>query len=142
MKIEKKPLIPNRLRKIEGSFAFLPHAFISKGFWASLTTQEILLYVLLVLVGDHHGLSYYSQDKLCILLRMDMEDFMAARNSLIKKSLIAFDGFLFQVLSLPDKPLTVDSKPLETPRDFRERDPFTIRGVIHNTLKSDKREVS
>ena len=75
MKIEKKPLIPNRLRKIEGSFAFLPHAFISKGFWASLTTQEILLYVLLVLVGDHHGLSYYSQDKLCILLRMDMEDF-------------------------------------------------------------------
>lgn len=34
--IEKTPLIPDRVRKIHGSFAFIEHRFLRDGFWASL----------------------------------------------------------------------------------------------------------
>jgi hypothetical protein len=34
---------------------------------------------------------------------MDIEDYIEARNSLISKDLIAFDGTVFQVLELPEK---------------------------------------
>ena len=40
------------------------------------------------------GLSYYSYDKICTLLAMDVDEYIGARNALIEKDLIAFDGFL------------------------------------------------
>jgi len=135
MTIEKKPLLPDRVRKIEGGFSFIPHSFLQRGFVTSLNQQELLLYLLLVLVGDRTGLSYYSQDKLCTMLRMSLDELMTARNNLIEKSLIAFDGFLFQVLSLPDKPITAAPKPLMSQPDFEREDPLTIRKIIHQSLK-------
>jgi hypothetical protein len=66
-----------------------------------------LLYVFLVLVADRHGLSYYSYDKICTLLRFKLDASLVARNGLITKDRIAFDGHLFQVLALPDKPVVV-----------------------------------
>ena len=99
--IEKSPLCPERVRKITGSFAFLEHRFLRDGFWSSLSQHELLLYVFLVLVADRNGLSYYSFDKICSLLQLSLDDYLLARNALIHKDLIAFDGHLFQVLSLP-----------------------------------------
>ena len=58
--IEKSPLCPERVRKINGSFAFIEHRFIRDGFWSSLSQHELLLYVFLVLVADRNGLSYGS----------------------------------------------------------------------------------
>jgi hypothetical protein len=134
MKITKQPIIPDRVRKIEGSFSFMPHKFLTNGFLTSLNQHELLLYFLLVLVGDRQGLSYWSQDRLCIMLRMNLDDFIAARNGLIEKSLIAFDGFMFQVLSLPEKPLTVPTRPLRTQEDFENNDPLTIRQIITQAI--------
>ena len=133
MKIYKQPILPDRVRKIDGSFSFIPHRFLTQNFFSSLGQHELLLYFLLVLVGDRQGLSYYSQDRLCILLRMDIDDFIIARNSLIEKSLIAFDGFMFQVLSLPEKPPS-PAKPLVSRQDFEKSDPFTIRQIITESL--------
>lgn len=135
MKIEKKPLIPDRVRKIEGGFSFIPHSFVTRRFVTSLNQHELLLYFLLVLVGDRQGLSYYSQDKLCTMLRMSLDEFVVARNSLIEKSLIAFDGFMFQVLSLPEKPIIRQPKPLTSQEDFEREDPVTIRQIIQQSLK-------
>jgi len=102
MKIEKKPISQHRIRKIKGSFAFIEHRFLRHGFWAMLNHHEILLYLFLVLVSDRQGLSYYSYDKICTILRISLEQYIAARNALIEKDMIAFDGTLFQVLSLPE----------------------------------------
>jgi hypothetical protein len=99
--IEKAPLCPQRVRKITGSFAFIEHRFLRDGFWTSLSHHELLLYVFLVLVADRDGLSYYSFDKICTLLKVSLDDSLIARNALIKKDRIAFDGHLLQVLSLP-----------------------------------------
>ena len=134
MKVEKKPLAPDRVRRIEGGFSFIPHAFLTRGFVTHLAQHELLLYFLLILVGDRQGLSYYSQEKLCLLLRMSIDDLIMARNGLIRKSLIAFDGFLFQVLSLPDKPVPEQSQPLTCQHDFERNDPLTIRQIIRESF--------
>jgi len=101
MKIEKKPIVPDRIRKIEGSFAFIEHKYLRHGFGTSLEHRELLRDLFLVLVADREGLSYYSYDKICTMLRIRLEQYIVVRDSLIEKDLIAFDGTIFQVLSLP-----------------------------------------
>jgi hypothetical protein len=102
--ITKKVLDANRIRRIDGGFSFIPHRFLTTGFLACLQQQELMLYVFLVLAADRLGLSYYSYERICSLLHMTVEQYIAARDGLIEKDLIAFDGTLFQVLSLPSGP--------------------------------------
>ncbi len=103
--IKKKILVPDRVRRIDGGFSFIPHRFLADGFLNSLSQKEILLYLFFVLVSDRHGLSFYSYDSICSLLQITADEYINARNALIKKDLIAFDGTLFQVLNLPPKPI-------------------------------------
>jgi len=135
--IEKHPLDPGRRRQITGSFAFIEHRFLRDGFWSSLKPQECLLYVFLVLVADRNGLSYYGYDKICTLLRFTLDDYLVARKGLIEKDLIAFDGHLFQVLSLPDQPVRVSTVSLSTPEDMQHGDPAAIRQIIRQSLGVD-----
>jgi len=102
--IKKKILNAERLRCIAGGFSFIPHRFVTDGFLSSLNRQQLLLYLFLVLVSDRYGLSFYSYDSICSLLQMRIDEYIEARDHLIEKDLIAFDGTLFQVLELPEKP--------------------------------------
>jgi len=122
--IKKKILNPDRIRKINGGFSFIPHRFLSQGFLADLRQKEILLYLFLVIASDRYGLSFYSYDAICTLLELDLDQYINARDSLIDKGLIAFDGTLFQVLDLPAKPKLsanrkqVGHKPAEHPANI------------------------
>jgi len=135
--IEKSPLDPERVRTITGSFAFLEHRFLRDGFWCSLSQHALLLYVFLVLVADRHGLSYYSFDKICALLQLSLDDYLIARNALMKQDLIAFDGHLFQVLSLPPRPVLQPPTPFHSAQQMAQADPATIRQIIRNSLGAD-----
>ena len=128
--IKKHPINPQKVRRIAGSFAFIEHRFLRNGFFATLTHHELLLYVFLILVADRNGLSYYSYDKICILLRISVDEYILVRDALIKKDLIAFDGYLFQVLSLPEKPSVVSCKPLKSRKDMEKYDPATIGQLV------------
>jgi hypothetical protein len=135
--IEKTPLHPQRVRKITGSFAFIEHRFLRDGFFEILTHHELLLYLFLILVADRKGLSYYSYDKICTLLRLSLNEYIYARDALIQKDLIAFDGHLYQVLSLPQNPLGQRATPLKTRKDMVQRDPATIRQLIAHSIGGD-----
>jgi hypothetical protein len=132
--IHKNPLVPQRLRNIQGSFATIEHRFLRDGFWGSLSHHELLLYFLLVLVSDRHGLSFYAYDKLCSLLQMSLDDYLEARNGLIQKDLIAFDGTIFQVFSLPERPAWPPSSILRTPADMERKDPATIDSICRKAF--------
>lgn len=103
--IKKKILNPDRIRRITAGFSFIPHRFLGDGFLSSLQQKELLLYLFMVIVSDRHGLSFYSYDVICSLLQLELDQYIAARDALIDKDLIAFDGTLFQVLELPAKPV-------------------------------------
>ncbi len=102
--ITKKVLVANRIRRIDGGFSFIPHRFLTDGFLEDLSQQQLLLFIFLVLAADRYGLSFYSYDRICSFLHMTLEQYTAARDGLIEKDLIAFDGTLFQVLDLPAIP--------------------------------------
>jgi len=103
--INKKILNPDRVRRINGGFSYIPHRFLTDGFLSSLSQKELLLYLFLVLVSDRYGLSFYSYDSICSLLQLTPGQYIEAREGLMEKNLIAFDGSLFQVLDLPSKPI-------------------------------------
>lgn len=90
----RDPLVSNRVRKINGSFAFIEHRFLRHGFWASLGHEELLLYFFLVLVADRDGLSFYPYDKICSQLTIDVDSYILARDNLINKDLQALRHFL------------------------------------------------
>ena len=102
--IKKKILDPKRIRQIDGGFSYIPHRFLTDGFCASLNQKELLLYFFLILASDRHGLSFYSYDVICSYIELCVDDYIEARDGLIEKDLIAFDGTLFQVLDLPSHP--------------------------------------
>ena len=129
-RIEKKPLEPHRIRKITASFAFIEHRFLRDGFWSTLDQHQLLLYVFLIIVADRNGLSYYSYDKICTLLKIAVDDYIVARDALIQKDLIGFNGHLFQVLSLPDQPVDCAGTPLKSKPDMQKHDPATIHQLI------------
>jgi len=135
--IGTRPICPERVRKITGSFSFIEHHFLRQGFFQVLSHHELLLYFFLILVGDRKGLSYYSYDKISILLKISVDEYILARDALIQKDLIAFDGQFFQVLSLPDKTAVEPSKPLKSEEDMCQRDPATIHRLIVNSLRKD-----
>jgi hypothetical protein len=113
--IIKKVLNPQRIRTLRGGFSYIPHRFLTDGYLASLSQKEILLYFFLVLASDRHGLSFYSYDAICSFLQLSADQYIEARDGLIKKELIAFGGTLFQVLELPTRPGTQE-RPLRVQR--------------------------
>jgi hypothetical protein len=112
MSIDRQPIMPARVRRIDGSFAFLPHRFLRDGFLQSLTDDELRLYLMLVLVADREGVSFYSHRRLCAVLQMPPETYLHARDALLRKDLIAADGARVQVLTLPPAPVLIEPRPM------------------------------
>jgi len=131
--IKKKILNPNRIRRINGGFSFIPHRFLTDGFLSSLEQKELLLFLFLVIVSDRNGLSFYSYDAICHLLQLDVDQYIKARDALIDKDLIAFDGTIFQVLELPSKPV-LSSTAINDDR-CRTKNLSGIAGLFDRTTK-------
>jgi hypothetical protein len=133
--ISRPPIVASRVRSPQGqTFAFLPHRFLRDGFFCSLCPDQLRLYVFLVLAADRDGISSYGFERICAVLEIDIDAFLLARDSLIRKDLIAFDGRRFQVLSLPDKPVHTPSPPLLTAAQMADDDPATVRKAILDSL--------
>lgn len=122
----REPLRPDRVRCIGGqSFAFLPHRFLRDGFLPSLTSAELRLYVFLVLAADRSGVSFYSAQRIRCAVEMSVDDYLEARQGLLRKDLVAADGVRVQVLSLPPQPVTISASRLR-----REEQSAACQAVI------------
>ncbi len=115
--VVKRLLCPDRVRRIEGSFGWIDHRFITGGFLRDLSTLEILLYLFLVAVSDRNGLSFYHDDRIASLLKIDLSALGQAREGLILRSLIAYEAPLYQVLSLPPRPMILPSRDERSQRE-------------------------
>jgi len=131
----RPPIVADRVRAIDGSFAFLPHRFLRDGFFASLSQDERSLYLFLVLAADRDGVSFYRYDSICSALECTLDAYLESRNGLIDKDLLAFDGTRFQVLSLPPRPQWRRAQPLRTEADLEANDPATIARLIRDDIQ-------
>jgi hypothetical protein len=100
----------SRVRKIQGSFSWIDHRFITGGFLLELSTVEILLYFFLVAVSDRNGISFYHDDRICRLLKIGLCSLGEARQGLMGRSLLAYEPPIYQVLSLPPEPVAPPSR--------------------------------
>jgi len=100
MKIEKRILNPERLRRCPAQFSFIEHDLVREGYLRRAEVDAWALYLVLITVGDEHGLSYYSDKSLGRLLSLDPEQIVIARRQLVAAGMIAYEEPLYQVLSL------------------------------------------
>lgn len=135
----RAPPRPDRVRRIEGGFAFFPNRFLHGGFFASLSHVERSVYFFLVLAGDRNGVSFYAYDRICDLLELTLDEYLEVRDNLIDKDLVAFDGTRFQVLSLPATPVVSSRRPLVSAEDFEEHDPATIHRILRSSFGANGR---
>jgi len=84
---------PDRVRKIERSFAWIDHRLLRNGYLAAMTHQDQSLYLFLALVADRNGVSFYRKEKICDQLGLDFAQFEVARDRLIDLKLIAFEPY-------------------------------------------------
>jgi replication initiation and membrane attachment protein DnaB len=64
----------------------------------------LALYLVLVTVADAEGLSYYSDESLERMLRLDHATLSQARTQLCQRGLVAYQKPLYQVLALEEPP--------------------------------------
>jgi hypothetical protein len=100
MNIEKRILNPERLRRCPAQFSFIEHDLVRAGYLRRAKVEAWALYLVLITVGDEHGLSYYSDKSLGRLLSLDPEQIVIARRQLATAGMIAYEDPLYQVLSL------------------------------------------
>lgn len=116
--IDAKVIVDDRIRNIrQCTFGWIDHNLLHHGLVKQLAPESLLLYFFLCLVADRQGLSYYDYEKICSLLKIDLEQYLGARGQLMAQSLIAFEQPVFQVLSLPNRdhhqPLVKRQQPRE-----------------------------
>ena len=109
--IKKEPIDPTRLRKVprEG-FSWIDRRFVRGGFTDELPGEAILLYLFLMAVSDLHGLSFYADPTVCRILKLNAEQVTQARARLVTAELILYRYPLYQVLALPEKSKTEETK--------------------------------
>ena len=101
-------LCPERLRRPPKSFAWLDHRLRANHVLASLSGEEIGLYVFLVLAADAQGLSCWRLDRIERELPFEAAALRRAREGLLRADLLAYqpwsaqcpDG-CYQLLALP-----------------------------------------
>ena len=102
---------PNRIRRIEGGFSFIPHCFLTGGFFKQLKPHQKLLYFFLVLAADKNGVSYYKMETIQKTLELEVFEVDQAINGLIDLELIAYQSPFFQVLHLSKNESVVFKEP-------------------------------
>lgn len=100
MKIKKRILCPQRLRRIPGQFSWIDQRLVRDRYLQRCDHGALALYLVLVTVADAEGLSYYSDASLERTLNMEHAQLLSARHQLCHAGLLVYDKPLYQVLSL------------------------------------------
>jgi hypothetical protein len=102
---------PQRLRRIEHSFAWIDHRLLRSGFVQVMTHHEQSLYLFLALAADRNGVSFYRKDKICDILGLEFGEFEVARDRLIDMGLLAFGSYAALSVNGFYQLLPVDGRP-------------------------------
>jgi hypothetical protein len=117
MPIRKRVLCPERLRKVPAQFSWVDQRLVRQRYLQHCEHAAWALYLVLVSVADAEGLSYYSEESLQRMLRLDHAGLRTAREQLGQAGLVVYQKPLYQVLALEEPALL----PAPTPRSGQVR---------------------
>jgi hypothetical protein len=97
---EKRILVPDRLRQPPSTgWSWVDRRFVREHI-AYLSQEAALLYFILCAVADKHGMSFYGDGTLAVMLHVPLRAMVQARDELLARNLIAHEVRFTQVLSL------------------------------------------
>jgi hypothetical protein len=102
MQIKKRVLCPERLRQVPPQFSWVDQRLVRQRYVQRCDHAALALYLVLVVVADAEGLSYYSDESLERMLRLDYAGLSAARSQLTQTGLVVYQKPLYQVLALEE----------------------------------------
>ena len=100
----REPIVPQKRRRIPEQFSWVDHRLVRDGHIMGRSTASLALYLLLVVVADADGLSWYSDAALCRYLSMTDMALQRIREELQRAELIVYRRPLYQVLDLAPVP--------------------------------------
>jgi hypothetical protein len=96
----KRVLVPDRLRRPPATgWSWVDRRFLRQHM-AHLSRDAAQLYFVLCAVADKHGMSFYGDGTLAVMLRVPLPALVQARDELLARDLIAHEVRFTQVLSL------------------------------------------
>ena len=124
----RKPIMPQRQRRIPPQFSWVDHRLIRDGHVQGRSARALALYLFLVTVADAEGLSWYSEAALCRHLSWNGTELQNARAELQQAGLIVYRDPLYQVLDL--SPVVVSS----TSSSRRDGEAVPVGEVLRHML--------
>jgi hypothetical protein len=93
-------MVPGRVRRPPPTgWSWVDRRFVREHM-AYLSREATLLYFILCAVADKHGMSFYGDGTLAVMVRVPLPALVAARDELLARDLITHEVRFTQVLSL------------------------------------------
>ena len=112
--MQKQLIDHERVRHTPTQFSWVDHRLVRGNYLLRASAPAWALYLVLVTVGDEHGLSYYAPRTLARLLSLSEDGVAEARQQLIAAGVLAYAEPLYQVLGLASAP-TLTPTPTAAP---------------------------
>ena len=128
MQIKKRILCPERLRRVPPQFSWVDQRLVRQRYIQRCDHATLALYLVLVTVADAEGLSYYSDESLERMLRLDHAGLSVARSQLAQAEMVVYQKPLYQVLAL-EQPASASTP---TPRSGQTR---SLKEVLAQVLE-------
>jgi hypothetical protein len=98
--IPKRVMVPDRVRRPPPTgWSWVDRRFVREHL-AYLSREATSLYFILCAVADKHGMSFYGDGTLAVMVRVPLSALVAARDELLARDLIAHEVRFTQALSL------------------------------------------
>ena len=121
MQIIKRVLCAERLRQVRAQFSWVDQRLVRQRYVQRCDHGALALYLVLVTVADAQGLSYYSDESLERMLRLDHAGLSLARSQLSQAGLVLYQKPLYQVLALEEPaPVSAPTPRCGQPRSLKE----------------------
>ncbi len=132
--IKKRPVIPDRVRKIPGQFSWVDHRLVRDRRIDACGHASAALYLFLVTVSDALGLSYFSDSSIMKRLSMSAATLEESRSQLIHLGLIAHAQPIYQVLPLDAPQPVLENKPAPRAAGAPQR----LGGIFRQIMESGR----
>lgn len=124
-----------KVRRPPKGFGWVDRRIVTEGHLGRMSQVETAIYLVLCVVADRHGISYYRPDTLGKLVKLPVHQVQEALESLATRGFLALEGRFVQVVDLNDREpdpekCRVSPVPVPADQEVSDQPPVRIAGRI------------